>query len=378
MGVIVNEINISNINFSDGKKRVLILGNGVSRLQYMNSFVSKWKDAPIWACNSAYTELESGAIPRLDAITGDKQALKDALVFREKKKLSFIVYARSQTTYWIPGTERIDIPDKYIYDSGTTLVVKALLSGYNEVYLVGFDLGGKDIYVKDHEDRNKASWIFRWRIISQDLGLSKIIFVGRDHKEFIDSSKPIDSYARVYMRGDDHLITDIDTPPKTENANQVLILGNGVSRNGFQDFIRKWSYELWGCNDAYLESTKYKITRIGSVHDEKIREAYDFRENNKLSYWLIGRRPMPDIPKDYLQFKKDIGWSTGSLFLCQAVLEGFDKIHVAGFDFGGEDLYTDPKNGSTFRKQFIETLRLYPTLKSKLVFHGPKPTFIEV
>lgn len=376
MSMKFNEPDVNEINFEDGKKRVLILGNGISRLNYL-SFIDGWK-AEIWGCNNIFRELDNGMLHHLDMLTGDKKALKDALRFKKEHECTYTVLARSMATFGIPGTERIDIPDKYVYDSGTTLVCRALMKKYHEIYLVGFDLGGPDIYVDGHENRNKSSWIYRWRIISRDFGLDKIIFIGRDHKEFILSDQPTDTYAKLYMSGRDHLTADPLEIPRT--SKDVMILGNGKSRLDCENIIHNWQQELWVCNEAYHEAKKFRhITRVCSVHSNMIREAYDFKVNNKLDYKLLGRYKIPELPEgEYYQFRDKHGWSTGSLAVSQAILEDYQSILLLGFDFGGPDVYKDyDVEGSNFQKQFIELKRMYPQqFKKKVQFVGKAPEFL--
>ena len=374
-----NDIRIEDINFTDGKKRVLILGNGISRLDHMESLVKQWTKAELWVCNNAFKEFVAGELPRLDLLTGDKPALKEAICIKEENKFKFKIVGKNKSAWLLEGVEPIGIPEHLIYESGSSLVCKAIIDGFDEIYLVGFDLGGKDIYVKDHDKRNKAAWVFRWRLLVTELGIDKIIFVGKDHKSFIHSSKPIDSYAKQYMNDKNHLVMNIDSvEDDVKKYNSILILGNGTSRLDFDETIKNWKGPLWACNEAYKESIKYPITRIGSVHQSTICEAFDFRMNENLEYDLIGRFGMVEIkpPELYHEFKENRGWSTGSLLVAEAIRDHYEEICLAGFDFGGDDVYNKVVTGVNFKKQFIELLRMYPRLKNRIRFLGPKPEFI--
>jgi len=52
---------------------------------------------------------------------------------------------------------------------------------------------------------------------------------------------------------------------------KVLLLGNGISRLLYKDYINKWKGEIWACNRAFLEYGD-RITRIAG-HDEVMEEA---------------------------------------------------------------------------------------------------------
>lgn len=140
---------------------------------------------------------------------------------------------------------------------------------------------------------------------------------------------------------------------------QVLILGNGISRKRVRSYIQNWKFELWACNWAYKEAVQYNIDRIYSVHSEVIKEAYKFRRHYKLSYRIVSKKSdETELADQY--FKKTLGWSTGNLAIVDALEEKFDKILLAGFDFGGSDIYQSHQlPGGNFFKQFTEILRKY-------------------
>ena len=162
-------------------------------------------------------------------------------------------------------------------------------------------------------------------------------------------------------------------------SNDVMILGNGQSRQEYNDVIRNWKKELWVCNGAYVESIekKYRITRVGSVHPHMICEAYDYKVRHKLNYVLFCNQPVEGLDGKHHKFMEKRGWSSGSLSVCQAILEDFDKIYLLGFDFGGPDIYQDHNvTGDNFKKQFIEMKRLYPSFKKKIIFMGGNSKFL--
>lgn len=199
-------MNQKSSNRQDRTKKVLIVGNGVSRQeQKVDQFIRDWKEDELWACNWAYKEYDSGDLPRLDLLIGDYTSLKESVPFIAEKGWNTAIYGKNARSYSLSGVKQPPIDQHFIRDSGTTLVAMALELKYDEVYIAGFDLGGKDIYQPKHDKRNKSIWVENWRRILKHYGLAPICFVGFDHKPFIMSDKPSDSYAQIYMRGKNHI-----------------------------------------------------------------------------------------------------------------------------------------------------------------------------
>jgi len=191
------------------------------------------------------------------------------------------------------------------------------------------------------------------------------------------SQKPSDAYAKVYMKSENHLTYDYTAIEVI--SNDVMILGNGISRQEYNDVIRNWKKELWVCNGAYVESVqnKYGITRVSSVHPHMVCEAYDFKVKHKLNYALFCTIPVEGLSGKHYIFLEKRGWCSGALSVCQAILEDFDRIYLLGFDFGGADIYQDHKvTGDNFKKQFMEMKRLYPSFKKKIIFMGGNSDFL--
>jgi hypothetical protein len=185
-------------------KRLLILGNGKSRFEY-DDYVKSWT-GPIWGCNSVYKEYLNGNLPRLDLLIGDYVALNEAINHLKNLPKHMEMLGKNLRSANLPRVKTIDLENKYINDSGTTLVVLALTRGFDEINLLGFDLGGKDIYISNHDQRNKSIWVRNWRMISKVFGLNKVNFIGKNHKIFIMSDEKDDFYAKKYMKGEDHLV----------------------------------------------------------------------------------------------------------------------------------------------------------------------------
>jgi hypothetical protein len=179
---------------------------------------------------------------------------------------------------------------------------------------------------------------------------------------------------KTYYIGDEVLTieqfinNDNSTYGKTKSNNlvsdksKVLILGNGVSRSGIEDFISTWDGEIWVCNKAFTEVVTYKnISLVASIHPEMLKEANEFRKKNNLEYEIISKLVTKSDYKDS-SFHVSRGWSTGSLLITEAFERKYKKIYLAGFDMGGKDLYqTHELHGVSFRQQFREIQKLYDT-----------------
>lgn len=339
-------------------RKVLIVGNGVSRLQHKN-FIDNWQDE-LWVCNSAYKEF--GHRKNLSRIIADASTMPVVVNWAKVSGTGARLVTTERVHELLEPTiaEYVDVlttPSNLQNDSGTSLVAQALQERYDEVYVAGFDLGGKDIYVPNHEKKSKTIWVECWRRIAKKYSLERIKFVGHDHKPFILSSKPTDTYAKVYTRNQDHIKTMenfVERKKKSRKLSKgVLILGNGVSRTKLKEFLNKWDGEIWACNWAFKEAFELpRLDRIGSVHKNVLERAEKYKKDHNLSYSLYGR-DVSGLEEIAVPFDEQRGWSTGSLMLVQALKEGYKKILLAGFDMGGPDIYQqDPIPGGNFKKQF--------------------------
>ncbi len=343
------------------KKEVLILGNGTSRVHHQD-FVENWK-GEIWACNSAYKEFHSGKLPRLDIVLGDYKALLEIVEFQKKKKTPYKLYGKNLKTGQLQGVEVIDLERKFVNDSGSTLVAYALSKGYDKIYILGFDLGGKDLYVKNHDQRNKEKWIRNWRLIAGKWGLDKVEFIGYDHKPFILSNQPSETYAQLYMNGLNHIeYLGVNGIKPIVKKTKVMLLGNGKSRLNkvVQNEIKTWDGEIWVCNHAYKEALNLPtLDRVGTVHEEVALEAIQFKEKHNLSYDIYMDKPIQNkkFQNEIKFFTEKRGWSTGNLMIAQAHIDGYKEIVLAGYDFGGPDIYQEtdrPGNGFSTQFKFIK------------------------
>jgi hypothetical protein len=146
---------------------------------------------------------------------------------------------------------------------------------------------------------------------------------------------------------------------------EVLILGNGISRLSKKEQIKEWKGDLWICNWAFQEYRDLPIIRyVGSVHSEVIERAREFREKHNLTFRIISRLDSSDE-----KFSLDRGWSTGNLFISEALIRDYKKIYLAGFDFGGRDIYQPyPLYGGNFETQYEEIKKVFSKKFERIKF----------
>ena len=343
-----------------GERSLLILGNGKSRI-YQKGFIDTWEHE-IWGCNQVYKEYDE--LPRLDRITGDLHGLPDVFRFKAEKNLDLTVYVKEVYASHYPNEEvkLFTVPLYLQTDSGTTMVAQALHEGYNNIYVAGFDLGGPDLYIADHEQRNKTAWVGRWRALYAEYTLDRVHFVGKNHKSFILSNLPANTYAKAYLKGVNHLKISLPKSKPIKRKDSVLILGNGTSRFLLKKQISNWKGEIWVCNHAYKEAKDLpRVDRVGSVHNEVAQQANIFKKRHLLNY-KIYVRSLEKVESIAHKFSSNKGWSTGSLLIVQALFEKYETIVLAGFDFGGPDIYQKtPLYGGNFQRQFDLIKKQYNT-----------------
>jgi len=361
-------------------KRVLILGNGVSRLKY-EDFIKDWEDE-IWVCNYAYKEYYK--FKNFTRMIGDWRPCNDAVEFRRLYNLKFDIYIRyagwhNKKFLTHPNeVKKLSIDEEYVRDSGSSFVVQALIEDYDEIYLLGFDLGGPDIYVRHLARENKADWVVFWRKIAKDFGLDKITFIGVNHKEFILSNRPADSYAKLYLKRKNHLYYEL------KKSYKVLIIGNGNSYSQHLDFVKKWGYEIWVCDKQFTQYRNFpRIDRVGTYHAGFAILAYLFRTKHKLLYDIYTSADTKKY-KDKMIYFNDSHWiltrprnkwSTYKLMIAQALDEGYGHIYVLGFD---SNKSKNISYSNTFIGEYKNLHKLYPTEIKHVHFVGIEAPDIKI
>lgn len=181
------------------KETVLILGNGISRLHYKN-FIRNFK-GEIWGCNFIY--LDYGKL--LSRITGHSEVLYHVKKYKKENNLSYEIWGGNL------GLDRsiekfFTVHKVFCKDSGTTLVAQALHEG-KKVKVLGFDLGGLDIYSPNTQSVNKFKWVVRWKRIIKHFGKENIQFIGHDHMPFLLSNEDPRTYYEKYSKNIPHINT---------------------------------------------------------------------------------------------------------------------------------------------------------------------------
>jgi hypothetical protein len=278
-------------------------------------------------------------------MTGDYVTLKEAARYKKKYNLKYKIFGKNQKSKTIPGVDIMDIPLRFVKDSGCTLVARAILKGYDEIYLVGFDLGGKDLYVQDHEKRNKSIWIKNWRHIAKELGLEKVTFVGKDHKPFIYSNESVDFYAKKYLNGVDHLkdsrINNIVDDSLLLSKNKLLIIGDDTDvKKEIKNKLEKWEGQVWSLPNTYLEYVD-RIDAVGSNDKEETQKIYNYKMRNELDFTIYSLYNIftEGIEENSITiFHEEREWEVGALLLLQAIYEKFEYVEIIGYSLGKNKL----------------------------------------
>lgn len=157
------------------------------------------------------------------------------------------------------------------------------------------------------------------------------------------------------------------------NKKPILILGNGISRLSFDEQIKSYDGEIWGCNRVYLDYGPY-LHRIAG-HVECMIEAYNWRKKHGYKYRILGNLSEHTCIDDPLiapaQYKKD----TGTALVAHALTKGHEVI-VCGFDLGGLDVYS-PGHERLPKNQWVKRWRLlfrrFPERKVTFWGYNHKP-----
>ena len=120
-------------------------------------------------------------------------------------------------------------------------------------------------------------------------------------------------------------------------ASRVLIVGNGISRLGSEDYIRAYHGEVWACNYAYKEFPDI-ITRL-TGHDFALVDAQAYKDEHGAKF-AIYSGPIAQKRKDWKLFSCAPQWlrDSGTTLVAQALHEGYD-VDLIGFDLGGPDVH---------------------------------------
>lgn len=177
--------------------RVLILGNGLSRLSFDEQI--RAYQGEVWGCNNIYLDYGD----KLTAIAGHDWCMAGADRARKEHGYKYKIFGGLRWSGDISDEGFICKP-VFQENTGTTLVAEALTRGY-DVDACGFDMGGLDVYSPGHEKRNKSVWVKRWRLILAEFGAERVTFWGHDHTEYLKSNRSPSEYYDLYKNGKAHI-----------------------------------------------------------------------------------------------------------------------------------------------------------------------------
>jgi len=180
-------------------KKVLILGNGISRLLH-KGFINDWT-GELWGCNRIYTEYGN----KLTRVTGHYEECLLALEAKKTNNFNYVVMYGKKTI--VPEMIPFSFDKHFQGNSGINLVAQALYEGYEQIYLCGFDIGGPDVHSPDHHLINKQNWVLKWRKLLEHSpeDWDRLIFVGYDHKPYLRSNESPRVYFDNYSQEQPHI-----------------------------------------------------------------------------------------------------------------------------------------------------------------------------
>lgn len=156
----------------------------------------------------------------------------------------------------------------------------------------------------------------------------------------------------------------------------VLILGNGISRLQYLSEIKAYcgTGELWGSNFIYLEYGKY-LTRIDG-HPAVVKQGMQWSALHRYHYRCIHPEFTPEI---YEELPEGLCGNSGIFLVTMALHEGFEKIIICGFDFGGKDIWTPDMHlrpvSNGLLKKWDHMLTHYPDANKRVEFWKIKPGY---
>lgn len=120
---------------------------------------------------------------------------------------------------------------------------------------------------------------------------------------------------------------------------QVLILGNGISRLLLARRIAAWRGQIWGCNLAYTEpGIGPRLTRL-TGHASVMEEAWVYKATHpEVHFEIWGGHQGKAVGRTFTcpgEYRHD----SGTTLVAQALHEGYD-VAAAGFDIGGPDIHS--------------------------------------
>lgn len=329
------------------KKRVLILGNGASRIS-SSSFIENWS-SEVWLCNHAYEEANYLKNVTLVGSVHPDECFEKAFFTKQKYNLKYNLITR----------QRYNSPFKnfsFQYDrgfsTGSLMLAEAFLRNYDEIYLCGFDFGGKDLY--QSKDVIGSNFLKQFKIIISEFPKYKVKFVLNNKvlsiQDFFASKKE-------KIEEDDSYLSFL----KSKIKDPVLLIGNGPSilkyelgkkiDSHFNTVIRLNDYKTKGFEKNIGEKTDLWFS--GASHRTQVKSRPEMKNNTFVIVPKGSRKNAEKTLEDRIGLKKEeVYWmpqkvfseissiflnnrpSTGSLsiqFLINYL--NLNELYVHGFDF---------------------------------------------
>lgn len=156
---------------------------------------------------------------------------------------------------------------------------------------------------------------------------------------------------------------------------KVLVLGNGISRLSYDEFIRSWLGEIWGCNCVYLEYGAL-LSRLAGHKDvlAKVAAEMPLHEDWTFQLWA-GHLGAPIRNAERFTCPKRFQNDSGTTLVAQALHEGHDVV-ACGFDLGGWDIHSPELENApkwNWVDRWRELLKEYGADRVRFIGHNHKP-----
>ena len=156
--------------------------------------------------------------------------------------------------------------------------------------------------------------------------------------------------------------------------NEILILGNGISRLSHHDFIMSWPGQIWGCNYVFNEYGKQLSVLTG--HVEVMEQAKKEKEKNQYKFKIysghIGKNEFADM---HFSCSKKYQKDSGTTLIAEALTNGFNVV-LCGFDIGGPDILSpglEKQLKHNWVERFREIINDFGSDRIKFIGHNHMP-----
>jgi hypothetical protein len=159
------------------KDKIMILGNGKSRLKpSVQKIISKWRYG-IWVCNLAYQEKND--IENITAVgCKEKEIIQKALQFKKDNVYDYEVFILDNKNIEESSDEKLYyFKEQRNWSTGALLLLEAVYQEFGEIILAGFDFDNTNIY--NNNEENGELFKKQFLSISKEFGIKNISFLGK-------------------------------------------------------------------------------------------------------------------------------------------------------------------------------------------------------